>query len=1002
MRKKWWNCAVPSVVAAALLLTGCGVTGSISEKSVETVGAYAQEEVVYEMGELTGEATDYTDDDNWMILEKEPKEAVDLFYIYPTVYDEDGGEDFAKIDDPVVRKLAQLVYSKTGSSIGAFTNVYAPYYRQTNLAKAGEMSAEEYEKFNTGIPRTDIYAALDEYFENYNDGRPFIFAGHSQGSCMIEIILGDYMQAHPEYLDRMIAAYAIGFCVTTDWLAEHPYQKFAEGAGDTGVIISWNAEGAGNKAAGETLIVKKNAVSINPITWTRTDEKAEASENLGSRSIDLKAAYAGVADGSIKGIEDMEALWETTTPGTADAQIDLERGTVICTTSDDFNDNVDIFGPESFHSHDYDFYYYNIRENAKDRIAAYFKAEGEGTEAESKTVTASDTDYADKNNWIQLPEITKDVDTFYIYPTAYMTTDPESPMYCGSSDPGMRAIATKNFNTNKCVYEEATNVFAPFYSQTSVYALQDMGGEEAAEVLSGEPKSDLYAALDYYFENLNDGRPFILAGHSQGSMMIRIILKDYMETHPEYYERMVAAYAIGYSITKEDLKEHPYLKFAEGADDTGVIVSYNTEGEGNGDSRLVLEGAISINPINWKRDNTYAPASENLGTRITDAAGTAAIAAPGVADARVDTKRGVVICSNTDYPYIDTVNGLGLEKQVFGEKSFHGNDYSFYYENLKENVGVRVNSYLAKTGEKTDYSDKNNWLKLPEVTKEADTIYFYPTAYNDNSEGAPDVCDITEESMRAAAAAIYDTQATAYEAATNVYVPFYRQVNMAFVSQSSDEEREELMQGMPLSDIYGALDYYFENLNEGRPFILAAHSQGSQMMTYVLSGYMKDHPEYYDRMIAAYAIGYSITEDFLKENPHLSFAEGETDTGVIISWNTEGAKNKNYNNFVVVDGAIAINPLNWKRDETYAGADENLGSRILNDAGEYETVMFAADARLDTVRGVVVTNTNLEAPIAMTEEFGPQSYHGGDYTLFFNNIADNAAKRVEAYLEEME
>ncbi|MBQ7563982.1 MAG: DUF3089 domain-containing protein [Lachnospiraceae bacterium] len=616
-------------------------------------------------------------------------------------------------------------------------------------------------------------------------------------------------------------------------------------------------------------------------------------------------------------------------------------------------------------------------------------------------LTGEATDYSDQKNWIQLPKIEKPVDTFYIYPTAYMTTDPKAPTYCGSADPAMRAIATANFNANKGVYEEATNVFAPFYSQTSVYALQDMGGPEAAEVLSHDPRSDLYAALDYYFEKLNDGRPFILAGHSQGSMMIRIILKDYMQAHPEYYEQMVAAYAIGYSITKEDLENYPYLKFAEGADDTGVIVSYNTEGEGNGESRLVLEGAISINPLNWKRDDTYAPASENLGTRITDAAGTAAIASPGVADAKVDTKRGVVICSNTDYPYIDTVNGLGLDKQVFGEKSFHGNDYSFYYENLKENVGVRVNSYLIQTGEKVDYSDEDNWLNIPEITKEADTIYLYPTSYLDYSDGAPSMCEITEESMRETAIATFDKQATAYEAATNVFAPFYRQLNMAFVSESSPDERDEMMRGAPLSDLCGALDYYFENYNEGRPFILAGHSQGSQMLTYVLSSYMKEHPEYYERMIAAYALGYSVTEDFLEENPHLFFAGGETDTGVIVSWNTEGAKNKDHENFVVIDGAKAINPLNWKLDETYAGADENLGSKILNEeTGEYETVMYAADARLDTERGVVVTNTNMVDPIAMTEEFGPQSYHGGDYDLFFNNISDNAVKRVEAYLSE--
>lgn len=71
---------------------------------------------------------------------------------------------------------------------------------------------------------------------------------------------------------------------------------------------------------------------------------------------------------------------------------------------------------------------------------------------------------------------------------------------------------------------------------------------------------------------------------------------------------MIAAYVIGYSVTDEYLTENPHLKFAEGADDIGVVISYNTEGPGNNGKHnaVVTEGAVSINPLNWKRDTTYA------------------------------------------------------------------------------------------------------------------------------------------------------------------------------------------------------------------------------------------------------------------------------------------------------------------------------------------------------------------------------------------------------------
>ena len=79
-------------------------------------------------------------------------------------------------------------------------------------------------------------------------------------------------------------------------------------------------------------------------------------------------------------------------------------------------------------------------------------------------------------------------------------------------------------------------------------------------------------------------------------------------------------------------------------------------------------------------------------------------------------------------------------------------------------------------------------------------------------------------------------------------------------------------------------------------------------------------------------IGYSVTPEYLEANPHLKFATGEDDTGVLISWNTEGKKSieENADNVVVLPNGISINPLNWKLDDTYAPASENLGSLTPN------------------------------------------------------------------------
>jgi predicted esterase YcpF (UPF0227 family) len=64
--------------------------------------------------------------------------------------------------------------------------------------------------------------------------------------------------------------------------------------------------------------------------------------------------------------------------------------------------------------------------------------------------------------------------------------------------------------------------------------------------------------------------------------------------------------------------------------------------------------------------------------------------------------------------------------------------------------------------------------------------------------------------------------------------------------------------------------------------------------------------------------------------------------------------------------------------------------------GEYEIGDAGADAQIIPDRGVVLTNANF-APSEMTDYFGPQSYHEDEYNLYYNNIKDNAAKRIAAY-----
>jgi hypothetical protein len=254
----------------------------------------------------------------------------------------------------------------------------------------------------------------------------------------------------------------------------------------------------------------------------------------------------------------------------------------------------------------------------------------------------------------------------------------------------------------------------------------------------------------------------------------------------------------------------------------------------------------------------------------------------------------------------------------------------------------------------------------------------------------------------------YKRQAWAFRTFANIYAPYYRQIDGTYQLALPPEEQEANIEGPPATDVLAAFQYYLDHYNHGRPYILAGHSQGSAVLRYLLSSYMKTHPRVYRRMVAAYIVGQSITPEYLAANPHLKYARGAGDTGVILSWNTE-APTIAAPNPVTLPGGIAINPLTWTREETKAGAWSNPGSiqlflhdgaPVTNARGQILRVKGLADARVDKTRGVVISSTvpTDQIPFYIPGVFPQGVFHSFDYPLYFFSVRANAAARAENYL----
>ena len=293
-------------------------------------------------------------------------------------------------------------------------------------------------------------------------------------------------------------------------------------------------------------------------------------------------------------------------------------------------------------------------------------------------------DYSKRINWITRPEDgKKDVDTFYLYPSIFVSDDYKKKPFADIQDEKMKDIGTKCVEVHGGIFAGSTNVFAPLYRQVDPICGLHILKEDKAHLLDHVLLKDATDSFLYYYEHYNQGRPFILAGHSQGTTILLRMMSSLFKERPDINEKLVAAYLPGVGVSQKFIDDNPHLKFAQGEKDTGVIVSWNTQmPDMKHRSPMVAEKSLVINPLNWKRDTTYAPTSLNKGSFIKRK-----LIKPGIADAKINKKKGVLECGSVNPK--DFLQPFG----IFPEGCYHSMDYAFYFENIRLNAITRIEEY---------------------------------------------------------------------------------------------------------------------------------------------------------------------------------------------------------------------------------------------------------------------------------------------------------------------
>ena len=291
-----------------------------------------------------------------------------------------------------------------------------------------------------------------------------------------------------------------------------------------------------------------------------------------------------------------------------------------------------------------------------------------------------------------------------------------------------------------------------------------------------------------------------------------------------------------------------------------------------------------------------------------------------------------------------------------------------------------------------NYAEKSAWLASPDNPDQyrVDVFWVYPTILADNEHW---LMDMTSQPLQELAQDTIIRQASVFTGQANLYAPYYRQMNMAGLALSPADRETVIKFGR--DDVMRALDYYLTHYNKGRPFILAGHSQGSNLLTDILRekwGSMGVE----DQLVAGYIIGWSITQQNLKDNPALTICSEASQTNCFISYNTMAAGKQSVAP-TLIKGAVVVNPLSWRIDGVKAPAELNIGTTLFEADGSSRTLPHFTSAQV-VDSGLVVEPADLKLVDSTSSGFPEGVYHVFDYSFFYENLRANLAQRIQAFM----
>ena len=204
-------------------------------------------------------------------------------------------------------------------------------------------------------------------------------------------------------------------------------------------------------------------------------------------------------------------------------------------------------------------------------------------------------------------------DVFYIPSTwefDWTTSDGTLCRYADVSNEQHRSNMAIEMNKVAEYMADGNNFYSPYYRHISLDTWATLDEDYITRQYESVSLIDVKQAFDHFIKNWNKGRPFVLAGFSQGGKSVVELMKYMPEDIRKY---MVAAYVLGYKVTPDDVAVAPWIVAAKGASDVGVTICYNSVSDVKYIKPVISSPAVMcINPVNWRTDSTPAILNDSI------------------------------------------------------------------------------------------------------------------------------------------------------------------------------------------------------------------------------------------------------------------------------------------------------------------------------------------------------------------------------------------------------